>query len=100
MGVSPKGFDLLAEAAYLEFKQHCKGEKALNENMRFRDLAKLYFAEYAPHKLKEVTAYNYEIAVRVHINPVFGNCKLKDLITGKISEFLTSLEVKALHHGK
>lgn len=94
VGVSPERADLLAEAAYQEFKQHCKGEKALNENMRFRDLAQLYFAEYAPNKLKEVTAYNYEIAVRVHINPAFGNCKLKDITTGMVSEFLTSLDVK------
>ena len=94
VGISPDRADLLAEAAYQEFKQHCKGEKALNENMRFRDLAQLYFAEYAPNKLKEVTAYNYEIVVRVHINPVFGNCKLKDITTGMLSEFLTSLDVK------
>lgn len=93
-GVSPEKADLLAEAAYHDFKQHCKGEKSLNENMRFRNLAEKYFKEYAPNQLKEVTTYNYEIAVRTHLNPRFGNSKLKEITTAQISEFLTTLDVK------
>jgi len=93
-GVSPERADRLAEAAYQEFKQHCKGETSLNENMRFRDLGDKYFKEYAPNELKEVTTYNYEIAVRTHLNPRFGNCKLKEITTAQISEFLTTLDVK------
>lgn len=59
--VSPERADRLAEEAYQEFKRHCKGERSLNEAMRFGDLAELYFEQYAPNKLKEVTSYNYYI---------------------------------------
>lgn len=91
LGVSGKKLDKLVQEAYIEFYKKAHGNKMLDENMRFRELAEKYFHEYAPQKLKEVTAYNYECNVRTRINPVFGNMKLKDITTADISKFLTGL---------
>lgn len=64
--------------------------------MRFKDLVEIYFAEYAPNKLKRVTAEHYRSSVRNHIAPVFGNRKLKDIETSDVSAFLTALPCKPL----
>lgn len=91
LGVSGKKLDKIVQEAYIEFYKRAHGNKMLDENMRFRELAEKYFKEYAPQKLKEVTSYNYECNVRTRINPVFGNTKLKDITTADVSKFLTEL---------
>jgi integrase len=100
--VSPGKAEKLAEKAFYEFEQKCKGNTSLNENMRFSELCNWYFANYAASELKEVTSFNYKIDAEKHIIPVFGNYKLKDITTAKISEFYKSLElspssVKKIH---
>lgn len=92
-GISEKKRDKLVQEAYIDFYRRANGNKMLDENMRFHELAEKYFAEYAPQRLKEVTAYNYEINVKTRINPVFGNAKLKDMTTADISSFLTGLDM-------
>lgn len=59
--------------------------------MRFSELADLYFSQYAPNRLKEVTAYTYEGSYRKNIKPVFGSTRLKDISTTSITEFLLKL---------
>lgn len=90
-GVSEKQRAKLVQEAYMDFYKRAHGNKMLDENMRFSELAEKYFAEYAPNKLKDVTSYNYSINVKTRINPVFGNMKLKDICTADISTFLTTL---------
>lgn len=92
-GISERKLEKLVQEAYMDFYKRAHGNKMLDENMRFRDLAEKYFQEYAPHKLKEVTAYNYQINVKTRINPVFGNTKLKDMTTADISAFLVGLDM-------
>ena len=95
-GVSQSKAKKLAKEAYLEFSKKAKGNKAFGENMRFNQLCEIYFKEYAPNKLKPVTAEHYMSNVRNHIAPVFGNQKLKDIATSDVSSFLTGLTCKPL----
>ena len=95
-GVSEAKADKLAIEAYMEFSKKAKGNKAFGENMKFNHLCDIYFTEYAPNKLKPVTAEHYKSNVKNHIAPLFGNKKLKDITTSDVSAFLTSLNCKPL----
>lgn len=95
-GVSELKADKLATEAYFEFSKKAKGNKAFGENMKFKQLCEIYFAEYAPNRLKAVTAEHYKSNVKNHIAPLFGNKKLKDITTSDVSAFLTSLTCKPL----
>lgn len=81
----------LAHAFAADFEKKCQGATALNENMRFSELCEWYFDNYAPSKLKEVTIYNYQSTVKHHIAPTFGNVKLKDITTARLSEFFKTV---------
>ena len=95
-GVSETKADKLAIEAYMDFAKKAKGNKAFGENMKFNHLCDIYFTEYAPNKLKPVTAEHYKSNVKNHIAPLFGNKKLKDITTSDVSAFLTSLTCKPL----
>ena len=86
--------DKMAVEAYFDFAHNAQGNKSWGENMRFNTLVEQYFKLYAPNKLKEVTAEHYKSNVKNHINPVFGNRKLKDIDTSDVTEFLSSLDCK------
>lgn len=85
--------DKLVQEAYNEFRNKAEGNRAFNENMKFKDLAEMYFKEYAPYHIRELTQYNYESNVRQRINPVFANTRLKDMDNAKITKFLLSLDM-------
>ncbi len=55
------------------------------------ELGDIYFSQYAPNCLKEVTAYTYAGSYNENIKPVFGNTRLKDLTTARINDFLQQL---------
>ena len=93
-GVTPAKADKLVKEAYREFSDKCKGIKNLKENMKFSELVDMYFKIYAPNKLKPISAYNYDIAVKTHILPEFGNRKIKDIDVSNVSEFLTTLDLQ------
>lgn len=95
-GISESKADKLAIEAYMDFAKKAKGNKAFGENMKFNHLCEIYFTEYAPNKLKPVTAEHYKSNVKNHIAPLFGNKKLKDITTSDVSAFLTSLTCKPL----
>ncbi len=95
-GISETKADKLAMEAFIEFSHQAKGNKAFGENMKFNRLCDIYFQEYAPNKLKPVTAEHYKSNVKNHIAPVFGNRKLKDITTSDVSAFLTGLTCKPL----
>ena len=63
--------------------------------MRFSDLCEWYFENYAPNKLKAITAYNYRSQLYYHIIPQFGNYKLKEITTPKITALFKALELSA-----
>ena len=90
-GLSGRQLKKAVEAAYDEFYILVTNNQSLKENMRFSELGDLYFSQYAPNRLKEVTAYTYEGSYRKNIKPVFGNTRLKDLTTARITEFLLEL---------
>ncbi len=95
-GVSETKADKLAIEAFAEFSRKAKGNQAFGENMKFHELCEKYFSEYAPNRLKPVTAEHYKSNVKNHIAPVFGNRKLKDISTADVTAFLTSLDYKPL----
>ena len=99
-GTSETKADRLAMEAFVEFSCKARGNKAFGENMRFNQLCEIYFNEYAPNKLKRVTAEHYKSNVKNHIAPVFGNKKLKDIETSDVSNFLTGLDCKPLTANK
>lgn len=98
--VSESKADKLAMDAYIEFAHKAKGNKSFGENMKFNQLCEIYFSEYAPNKLKAVTAEHYKSNVKNHIAPVFGNRKLKDISTSDVTAFLTGLDCKPLTANK
>lgn len=95
-GVSEAKADRLALEAFAEFAKKARGNKSFGENMRFSELCELYFQNYAPNKLKKVTAEHYKSTVKNHLSPVFANKKLKDISTADITEFLTKQKYKPL----
>ncbi len=78
--------------AYTDFTRKCRCTKALDDNMRFKELVEIYFKQYAPNNLKEVTSYNYQKDLRIHILPIFANKKIKDITTQALSKFFTGLD--------
>ena len=84
--------DKLAISAYHDFKNHCKGMQELDENMRFKDLCKQYFAVYAPNRLKPITAYTYEKQIECRFMDYFGNKKISDISTAMLSEFFCNMK--------
>ena len=90
-GLSGRQLKRVVEAAYDDFYVKVTNNQSLKENMRFSELGVLYFSQYAPNCLKEITAYTYEGSYRKNIKPVFGNTRLKDLTTARITEFLLEL---------
>ncbi len=92
-GTAPTKAEKMVKEAYTEFSNKCKGMKSLNENMRFKELVEIYFKIYAPNELKPATSYNYDKDLKRHMLPVFGNKKLKDIMTEDISTFLTNLNL-------
>lgn len=93
-GTSEKKAEKMAQEYAYEFERHCKGYSQLNENMRFSELAEWYFENYAPIELKEGTVYNYKSAYKNHIEPVFGNTKVKDINTPRLTQFVQSLKLQ------
>lgn len=89
-GVSRAKADRMAAEAYDDFRARCRGHAELRENMRFSELCALYFEQYAPAKLKEVTVYNYRSAVQNHLLPVFGGLRLRELTTPRLSRYFVS----------
>lgn len=88
-----KKAEKLAKEFAFEFEQRCKGMTELKENMRFADLVEWYFDNYAINELKEVTAYTYRGQIKNHILPVFGNMKLKDFNSAKLTAFFKRVEL-------
>jgi len=78
VGVTEKEAEKLAQEYAFEFERHCKGYSLLNENMRFSELADWYFTNCAPQELKESAVYTYWGQYKNHIEPVFGNVKVRD----------------------
>ncbi|MBQ8941801.1 MAG: site-specific integrase [Firmicutes bacterium] len=92
-GTTPKKAEKMAAAFASDFEKKCQGLSALNENMRFSDLVEKYFELYAP-TLKEVTAYTYKGQIERHLLPAFGNTKLKDFSTAKLSAFFKDIDLQ------
>nr|WP_317325487.1 site-specific integrase [uncultured Flavonifractor sp.] len=90
-GLSGRQLKRVVEAAYDNFYVKVTSNQSLKENMRFFELGDLYFSQYASNCLKEITAYTYKGSYRKNIKPVFGNTRLKDLTTARITEFLLEL---------
>lgn len=93
-GVTPKKAEKLVQEFAVDFERKCKGMIDLDENMKFFELTDLYFKNYAPNKLKEVTAYNYERQAKLHILPYLANMKLKAITPNTITEMFLKMEVQ------
>ena len=82
----------LVMEAYTDFSRKCKYSQGLDENMRFKELVEIYLREYAKNELKEVTSYNYRRDLEIHMLPVFGNKKIKDITTPALTAFFTGMD--------
>lgn len=91
-GTAPSKAEKLVMEAYTDFSRRCKYSQGLDENMRFKELVEIYLREYAKNELKEVTSYNYRRDLEIHMLPVFGNKKIKDITTPALTAFFTGLD--------
>lgn len=64
VGLTGRQLKKVVEAAYDDFYIKATSNQAVKENMRFSELGDLYFSQYAPNCLKEITAYTYEGSYR------------------------------------
>ena len=90
-GLTERQLKKAVETAFDEFVARARNNQSLKETMRFSELAELYFSQYGPNKLKEITVYTYGGCYRKNIKPAFGNTRLKDISTVSITEFLLKL---------
>ena len=74
-GTSPRKAEKLAADYARDFELRCKGSAALNENMKFSELADLYRNTYLK-TLKPSSAYTYSGYLKNHLLPRFGTFKL------------------------
>ena len=86
-GTAPSKAEKLVMEAYTDFSRRCKYSQGLDENMRFKELVEIYLREYAKNELKDVTSYNYRRDLEIHMLPVFGNEKIKDITTPALTAF-------------
>ena len=91
-GTAPTKVEKLVMEAYTDFSRKCKYSQGLDENMRFKELVEIYLREYAKNELKEVTSYNYRRDLEIHMLPVFGNKKIKDITTPALTAFFTGMD--------
>ena len=87
-GTPKERADRLAMKAYEEFYSKCHRLENENGNMFFKDLASVFFEEYAENQLKRTTADQYRRAINNHAIPVFGNKRLKAIQKRDIQSFL------------
>lgn len=92
-GTTPRKAEKLAQEYAFEFERQCKGYVSFNDNMKFSELAKWYFNNFAPVELKASTAYTYKGQYKKHIEPVLGNMKLKDITTPKLTQVMKSYKL-------
>lgn len=88
--MTEKKADKLAKEKYIEFKKQCKDLSDFNDCMRFSDLCDDYMNVFAKNQLKPVTAYTYKGQINTHFIKYFGNMKLKDITTSKISKYFNT----------
>ncbi len=91
-GTAPSKAEKLVMEAYTDFSRKCKYSQGLDENMRFKELVEIFLREYAQNELKPVTRYNYKRDLEIHMLPVFGNKKIKDITTPALTGFFTGLD--------
>ena len=91
-GTAPSKVEKMVMEAYTDFSRKCKYSQGLDENMRFKELVEIYLREYAKNELKEVTSYNYRRDLEIHMLPVFGNKKIKDITTPALTAFFTGID--------
>lgn len=91
-GTAPTKVEKMVMEAYTDFSRKCKYSQGLDENMRFKELVEIYLREYAKNELKEVTSYNYRRDLEIHMLPVFGNKKIKDITTPALTAFFTGMD--------
>ena len=91
-GTAPTKVEKMVMEAYTDFSRKCKYSQGLDENMRFKELVEIYLREYAKNELKEVTSYNYRRDLEIHMLPIFGNKKIKDITTPALTAFFTGMD--------
>lgn len=92
-GTSRTKAEKMIKAAYVDFSNQCQGMKNLNENMRFKELVEIYLKEYAANELKPASAYNYRKDLSLHMLPMFGSKKIKDISVSDMTTFFTQLNM-------
>ena len=90
-GVTPGKAEKLAVAFAHSFEKKCQGMANMNENLRFSELAKWYFDQIAPHRLKENTFNSTKYLIDMYVLPNIGHLKLKDITTARVDALFNHL---------
>lgn len=94
-GTAPTKAEKMVMEAYNEFQKKYKYSQDLDEHMRFKELVEIYLRDYAPNKLKPVTRFNYELDLKNHLLPVYGNRKVVSIKTSELTSFFTGLPLSS-----
>ena len=89
--VTPGKAEKLAVTFAHSFEKKCQGMANMNENLRFSELAKWYFDQIAPHRLKEATFNSTKYLIDMYVLPNIGHLKLKDITTARVDALFNHL---------
>lgn len=90
-GTAPTKAEKMVMEAYNDFRKKYKYSSDLDEHMLFKELVDIYLRDYAPNKLKPVSQFNYELDLKNHLLPVYGNRKVMSIKTSELTTFFTGL---------
>ena len=91
-GITQKKADTLATIEYAKFADYIAGNTALNENMKFSQLAEQYFSLMA-NELKPSTLARYQEVYHSKFENSFGNLRLRQFNSIMLSRYFCDLDV-------
>ena len=93
-GISQKRADTMATIEYAKFRDSITGNIEMDENMKFSQLAELYFSLMA-NELKPSTLARYQQVYHSKFENSFGNYRLKQFNRTMLSKYFCDLDVSA-----
>ena len=93
-GISQKRADTMATIEYAKFRDSIAGNVEMDGNMKFSQLAELYFSLMA-NELKPSTLARYQQVYHSKFENSFGNYRLKQFNRTMLSKYFCDLDVSA-----
>lgn len=91
-GVTPGKAEKLAKAYAVKWEDEIRGFVALDENKTFAELADWYYSTIAPAVLKPKTLIDYQRSIQIHILPIIGREKLKNITPAMLDQLFAKMQ--------